>query len=99
VFVGGGVSGGGARFGTLAAKIPARRVTEAVERIVTLYGEQRAEGESITTFLQRVDAQRVKERLGDLEALAEEEARPQDFVDLGDQAEFALEAMEGECSA
>jgi sulfite reductase (NADPH) hemoprotein beta-component len=99
VFVGGGVSGGGARFGTLAAKIPARRVTEAVERLVALYGEERASGEPIVTFLQRVDPQRVKERLADLEALSEEEAAPQDFVDLGDQSEFALEAMEGECSA
>ena len=43
--VGGGVHEDGARFGRLAAKVPARRMTEAVERLLDLFGAERAPGE------------------------------------------------------
>jgi len=99
VFVGGGVAGGGARFGTLVAKIPARRVADAVQRLLALHAAEGNEGESITAFLQRVEPGRVKAALSDLEAMTIEEATPEDFVDIGEEAEFALAAMEGECSA
>jgi sulfite reductase (NADPH) hemoprotein beta-component len=45
VMVGGGIDTGGARFGRLAAKLPARRVPEAVERLVALYAAERDAGE------------------------------------------------------
>jgi hypothetical protein len=41
----------------------------------------------------------VKALLADLEVLDAEHADPSDFVDLGDDAEFKVEVMEGECSA
>ena len=41
----------------------------------------------------------MKALLADLEALAPGDAQPEDFVDLGDEGEFKVEAMEGECSA
>jgi sulfite reductase (NADPH) hemoprotein beta-component len=99
VFVGGGVGADGARFGSLAAKIPARRVADAVDRILSLYAKERGEGEAVTRFLQRVDPARVKAVLSDLEAITLDDATPEDFVDLGEEAEFQLAAMEGECSA
>ena len=87
----------GARFGTLVAKIPARRVGDAVDRLLALHAAEGG-GEPITTFLQSVDPARVKAALADLEALAPSDAAPEDFVDLGDETEFTLGAMEGECS-
>jgi hypothetical protein len=99
VYVGGQAAPGGARFGTLVAKIPARRVAEAVVRLQALHAAERSEGEAITAFLQRVEPARVKAALSDLEAMTVEDATPEDFVDLGEEAEFALAAMEGECSA
>ena len=46
VMVGGGVGDGVTTFGRLAAKIPARRCVHALERLVKLYQDQRADGES-----------------------------------------------------
>ena len=41
----------------------------------------------------------MKQVLADLEALSPESATSADFVDLGDDGEFKVEALEGECSA
>ncbi len=99
VMVGGGTAAGSAHFARLAAKVPARRAGEALERLVALYRAEATAGESAREYFGRVDVVRVKAALADLEALASEDARPADFVDLGDDAEFRLETMEGECSA
>ena len=45
VLVGGGVGDGAARLRPLAAKVPARRIPEAVERLVALYLRERRPGE------------------------------------------------------
>ena len=99
VMVGGGVDDDGARFGRLAARIPARRIPQAVERIAALYEAERAGGESAGAYLRRVDLARVKAALADLEALAPEDAAPEDFVDLGEDREFSVETQAGECMA
>lgn len=99
VMVGGGIAGDDTRFARLAAKIPARRAPAAVERLVALYLAERAESESAAAFFQRVEIARVKAALADLEALSPETAAPEDFIDLGDQAEFVPDVQEGECSA
>ena len=44
VMVGGGPEGDGVRFARLAAKIPARRMTEALERLIDLYLREREHG-------------------------------------------------------
>jgi sulfite reductase beta subunit-like hemoprotein len=99
VLVGGGVGADGARFGRLAAKIPARRAVEALEGLVALYIAERTEGESAEAYFARVDIATVKRAVGALESLSLDEAQPPDFVDLGEDAEFRPEVMAGECSA
>lgn len=94
VMLGGGVEDDGARFGRLAAKIPARRVPDAVERLLALYESERRGDETPLAFLRRVEIATVKAALEDLEGIAEE-----DFVDLGDEEEMTLLALDGECSA
>ena len=56
-------------------------------------------GETATAFFGRVDLPRLKQVLADLERLAPEDAVPADFIDLGEDAEFAPEVLDGECSA
>src|SRR5262249_9540850 len=80
VMVGGAATDRGASFARLAAKIPARRVPEAVERLIALYGSDRASGESAPAFFARVDLTRVKSVLGDLEPLTAADAAPADFI-------------------
>jgi sulfite reductase beta subunit-like hemoprotein len=99
VMVGGGVTGGGARFARLAAKIPARRIPEAVERLLALYARDRTAGETATAFFARVDLAPVKGALAGLEGLAGGEAQPADFVDLGEVSAFNPMVLDGECSA
>jgi sulfite reductase (NADPH) hemoprotein beta-component len=99
VMVGGGVGDGVTTFGRLAAKIPARRCVQALERLVKLYQDQRTDRESPLAFFRRVDLAAVKAVLGDLERLLPEEAEPQDFIDLAEVSAFNPEVMEGECSA
>ncbi len=99
VMVGGGAHEGGASFGRLAAKIPARRIPETVERLIALYARERGEHESAAEFFGRVELDVVKMELADLEPLRPGDAVPADFIDLGEAAEFAPEVLDGECSA
>jgi sulfite reductase beta subunit-like hemoprotein len=99
VMVGGGAHDRGASFGRLAAKIPARRIPVAVERLIDLYATERRPGETATEFFGRVDLAAVKSRLADLETLRPGDAVLADFIDLAEEAEFAPEVLDGECSA
>jgi sulfite reductase beta subunit-like hemoprotein len=99
VMVGGGVGDGVTTFGRLAAKIPARRCVQALERLVKLYQDARADAESPLAFFRRVELGAVKAVLADLERLLPDEAEPQDFIDLAEVSAFNPEVMEGECSA
>jgi sulfite reductase (NADPH) hemoprotein beta-component len=99
VMVGGGATEQGAAFARLAAKVPARRIPQVVERLIDLYARERRAGESATAFYGRVDVDRVKAELADLERLLPGDALPADFIDLGEAEEFAPVVLDGECSA
>lgn len=99
VLIGGAVEDDGVRFGRLAAKIPVRRIAQAVERLIGLYQSEKAEAETATAFFKRLDLARAKDLLADLGEITPEDAVPADYVDLGETAEFKVETMEGECSA
>ena len=98
VMVGGRADGDGASFGRVAAKIPARRAPEAVDRLVELYRTERHDGERLADFYRRADIARVKTVLADLERLTEADAQPEDFIDLAEDQEFAPVVLDGECS-
>jgi sulfite reductase (NADPH) hemoprotein beta-component len=99
VMVGGSGDGDAAAFGRVAAKIPARRAPEAVDRLVRLYASERRDGERLSDFYMRADVARVKTVLADLEKLTDADARPEDFIDLAEEQEFAPVVLDGECSA
>jgi sulfite reductase (NADPH) hemoprotein beta-component len=99
VMVGGGATETGAAFGRLAAKIPARRIPEAVERLIDLYARGREAGESANAFFGRVELDVVRSEIGDLERLDAADAVLADFIDLAEAGEFAPEVLDGECSA
>jgi sulfite reductase beta subunit-like hemoprotein len=96
--VGGGVTDGVAHFARIAAKVPARRTAQALERLVELYRSERWEGESAKAFFRRVEPARVKVVLAELETLRADEATPVDFQDLGEEGAFEVRTLEGECS-
>ena len=98
VMVGGGAHDRGASFARLAAKVPARRIPQVVERLIDLYARERNPEESATSYFGRVELDVVKAALADLERLQPGDAVQADFIDLGEAAEFAPEVMEGECA-
>ena len=99
VMVGGVVNQDGAAFGRTAAKIPARRIPAALERLIGLYRAERVGNETATAFFARIELPRVKQLLADLEVMTAEAAEPQDYVDLAEETEFHPEIQEGECIA
>jgi sulfite reductase beta subunit-like hemoprotein len=99
VMVGGGTTEYGASFARTVAKIPARRITDTLERLIAFYQRERADGESAPAFFQRVDSARVTQELEDLQRMTEADAVPLDFIDLAETGEYTPEVMDGECSA
>jgi sulfite reductase (NADPH) hemoprotein beta-component len=99
VLVGGASRGPAARFGRLAAKIPARRIPEAVDRLLALYERDRKPGESATDFFGRVAIDTAREALRGLADIDAATTRPEDFVDLGEDRDFHASTLEGECAA
>ncbi|HET9832462.1 MAG TPA: hypothetical protein VFP91_12155, partial [Vicinamibacterales bacterium] len=99
VMVGGGTEHGGANFGRLTSKVPARRIPEVVERLIEMYAKERNADESAPDFFRRVSVERVRLELADLERLTQQQAVPTDYVDLAEAAEFAPEVMDGECAS
>jgi sulfite reductase (NADPH) hemoprotein beta-component len=99
VMVGGGTGDGMTTFGRLAAKVPARRAADALDRLIRMYQDQRSPNESAVGFFRRIDVAAVKATLADLEQITPEDAGPQDFIDLAEVSPFNPEVMEGECSA
>jgi sulfite reductase beta subunit-like hemoprotein len=99
VMVGGGTTQDGASFARTAAKIPARRIPDVVDRLIAMYAKEKNEGESAPAFFQRVELARVTSVLQDLQQLTPADAVPLDFVDLAETGEFTPEVLDGECSA
>jgi sulfite reductase beta subunit-like hemoprotein len=99
LMLGGGAGQDAASFGRLTAKIPARRVPEAVDRLLRLYEEERTTGEAAPAFFHRVDPARAREAVADLEKMTAEDVLPADFIDPGEDHAFSPEVMDGECSA
>ena len=98
VMVGGGPTATGVSFAKLAAKVPARRAPEVLERLIGLYRRAGGEGETPTAFFQRVGLADVKAEIADLEQLSIEAAVPEDFIDLGETETYSPEVMDGECA-
>ena len=83
VLLGGGVDEAGLSFGKLAAKVPGRRVPEAVAALTALYLAERREGEAAGAYFRR-DFDRARALLAPLEALRPEDLVPEDFEDAPD---------------
>ncbi len=96
VYVGGGIGADRADFGRLIGKVPARRAGLALERLLDFYA---ARGGVSPSFWHAVALDELKALIADLGELADADATPDDFVDLGETSAFEVVQGEGECSA
>jgi sulfite reductase beta subunit-like hemoprotein len=100
VLVGGGCSNEGtAHFGKVVSKVPVHRLTDALDRLLTLYKNQRQGDEELGAFFRRVPPAMATDALKDLASMLPNETTDQDFIDLAESQTFSPEVMDGECSA
>jgi len=99
VMVGGGSTDSGAAFGRVVSKVPVRRLTAAIDRLLTLYQERRTPGESLGAFFRRIPAAIATDALKDLADVAQQETTADDYVDLGETQAFETVVMDGECAS
>ena len=101
VFVGGNRRPGrDLRLGTLLkVRLPAKRVPDAVERLVRLYEDQRNDGEEFNDFFDRVGKDPFEAALKDLTLPPEFSIEAMDeFIDWEREGLYVLERGEGECA-
>ena len=96
--VGGGIDADRTTFGRLAAKVAARRVPQALDRLIRLYASEKHEGETPLAFFRRLDVARVKTLLADLETMTAATSSEIDYIDLAETAAFRPETSDGECA-
>lgn len=97
MLIGGGLHSGRNQFGDVIMKIPARRVSDTVLRIVKIFLTERKEDEDFWTYCKRVNPKSFKEKLRDLAFVPDYETSPEWFIDLGQESEFDLRLGKGEC--
>jgi sulfite reductase beta subunit-like hemoprotein len=98
--IGGAYEGGDVRYGQrLKARLPAKRVPEAVERWVRYYESERHDGEEFIAFVDRVGPQEFEARVKDLTMPIEFNLENMNyFVDWTKNAPFEVVRGEGECA-
>ncbi|MGA9857694.1 MAG: nitrite/sulfite reductase [Solirubrobacteraceae bacterium] len=98
--IGGTYEGGEVRYGQrLKARLPAKRVPEAVERWIRFYESDRRDGEEFRTFVDRVGASEFEARVKDLTMPIEFNLDNMNyFIDFNREAPFEVQRGEGECA-
>ncbi|MCU1282001.1 MAG: Ferredoxin--nitrite reductase [bacterium] len=96
--LGGGIAREGATFGRQVVKLPAKRVPAAVVRLLELYQKERSEGEAPLAYFRRVAPDVVKQAVADLAELDPATAKPEDWLDHGDDQPFKVAIGQGECA-
>ncbi len=98
--IGGAYEGGEVRYGRrLRARLPAKRVPEAIERWLRFYEHERREQEPFNAFAERVSTDRFEEQIRDLAMPVEFNLENMShFIDWERSAPFQVIRGEGECA-
>jgi sulfite reductase beta subunit-like hemoprotein len=98
--IGGAYEGGDVRYGQrLKARLPAKRVPEAVERWVRFYESERTDGEEFNAFVDRVGPAEFEAKVKDLTMPIEFSLDNMSyFIDWTKQSPFEVVRGEGECA-
>jgi sulfite reductase (ferredoxin) len=98
--IGGAYEGGEVRYGArLKARLPAKRVPDAVQRWLDFYESDRIDGEPFGAFAQRVGTTRFEELVKDLTMPVQFNLENMNyFIDYNREVPFAVQRGEGECA-
>ncbi|RME69945.1 MAG: nitrite/sulfite reductase [Chloroflexi bacterium] len=88
-----------AGFGQALAAIPSRRVPDVVDHLLTLYMENRRQGESFREFITRTGKRAIKETLKPFTTVPDHRTAPDFYRDWADSREFTIgDIGVGECA-
>jgi sulfite reductase beta subunit-like hemoprotein len=98
--LGGAYDDGEVRYGQrLKARLPAKRVPEAIERWVGFYESERSDGEEFNAFVERVGVQEFEAKVKDLTMPIEFSLENMNyFIDWSKTTPFEVIRGEGECA-
>jgi len=86
-------------FGQKALRLPAKRASEAVVRVVSRFAAERSPGETFTEWLERSGgAKAIGAWLADLDEFPPPEERPDFYIDFDETGPYAAEVGAGECA-
>jgi sulfite reductase beta subunit-like hemoprotein len=98
--IGGAYEGGDVRYGQrLKARLPAKRIPEAIERWIRFYESERQDGEEFNAFADRVGTKEFEGQIKDLAMPVEFSLENMNyFIDWTKNAPFEVVRGEGECA-
>jgi sulfite reductase (ferredoxin) len=99
MLAGGSTKEGEARFGQVIAALPARRVPDAVKKVIGAYKAERQGTELFETWFDRVGKAHVKELVLEFTTLPPYAENPTLYYDWGETADFKPDIGVGECAA
>jgi sulfite reductase beta subunit-like hemoprotein len=97
--LGGHVSNMTIAFGKKASKLPAKRASEAVVRVVEQFAGERDAGETFQSWLERAGgAAAVGKTLVDLDEFPSPEEAPEFYIDFDETGPYVAETGDSECA-
>lgn len=98
MLLGGGLDSTGVmRFGMAVQSVPARKVPEAMTRVLDHFRANREPGEGFRDYVTRFKVQTFREMTADL--AKPPEIAPELYRDWGDETDFSLQLGRGECAS
>ena len=98
VFLGGGNYIGGGKFGIRVARVPAKRLPQALRKIIEFYLEQRRDGEPFIDFVDRYGAKNFDPLLNEFKEVGPIHEEIDTYMDWGKEELFQIIRGEGECA-
>ncbi len=98
VFLGGGGYVGGDKFAVRVARVPAKRIPQAIRKIIDYYLAQRQEGEEFVSFVDRIGPKNFDPLLDEFKEVGPIHEDIQVYMDWGKEELFQVIRGEGECA-
>jgi sulfite reductase beta subunit-like hemoprotein len=98
VFLGGGNYIGGGKYGSRVARVPAKRIPQAVAKIIRTYQEERKGGESFLEYVDRVGPKYFDPLLAEFKEVGSVSEDIDVYMDWGREELFKVVRGEAECA-
>ncbi len=98
IFLGGGGYIGGGKFGVRVSRIPAKRIPQAIGKIISIYQEQRNDGEAFVAFVDRIGPKTINPMLDEFKDVGPIHEDIDVYMDWGKEELFQVIRGEGECA-